>query len=398
MGPERSAVNRRAKAGLPCWTSLLSFGAAILVALLCAPGGSAAPREVPSRTYDLVITYAGTLQNSDMGGGYSSAVTLKFSMSQSVEVEFPAYGVGAGGAGTAKITDTGPASFSASGSVTSSIENGDNCTISAPSAPNVNAGVTSGSVTSGKDTIDASAAMPLSVSQPGNSGGLVLSGSNDNCADLDTAGLAPDPPAQYALAYQSAELPMVADINVSKIPYSKSFPVQWTTADSTGGTDTVQISDDFTVTGACSTSTSGMSCSCPNPADDPLPAEAQKAADSIFKKWVDPGDEAENQIKGFGARIRREFPDDRTERKLLINREFEKLTARLKRLYPRVKRDLEAAQARDIAHAKCPHVKQKIREIYSKKLAALDTDYEGDLRFLANEVIATVSGGCGCHT
>ncbi len=231
------------------WPCGLIAGAALAFTLLSAVGASAGTGATATTAYNLVLTYAGAIQNSYTSESYSSDITVNFSESQPVEVKFPYSGSGGGGAGTAEITDTGPATLTASGSISSS--GNDNCSISAGSTADVNVLVNSGSVDDGKDTIDASAAMPLSVAQPGNPGGLTLSGSNDNCADRDTAGLAPSAPAQDALAFQSAELPMISNLDMSQLPYSKSFPVQWTTTDSLGGTDQVTITDKFTIVGSC---------------------------------------------------------------------------------------------------------------------------------------------------
>lgn len=233
----------------------------LAAAVLWVADVSAASDTVPSHTVDLVLSYAGMYQDSYTNGDRSSAVTLKFAESQQLEVAFPLAGVGAGGAGTARVVSTRPITLSVSGSITGTDPDSppDDCTISAGSTANVVLAFNSGSVDRGKDTLEASAGIPLNLGDSSSPGPIVVSGSNYNCADVtDGIAIAPhdylNPPPggfQDEPAWQSSELPTIADVDAGKLPYSKSFPAQWTESDSLGGTERVTITDTFTVAGAC---------------------------------------------------------------------------------------------------------------------------------------------------
>ncbi len=242
MGARGSVVNRLGNIGLVRAMRWLSVGAVIVGALLWCVEASAGVGNQPTKNYDVVLSYSGTLQYT-VSGAYQENVSLKFSESQAVEVKFPVAGIGAGGAGTAEFTDKGAPSFTASGSLTSTSadpSSPDNCSISASNAaasmfvPNVE----SGSVDSGKDTLVVQAAMPVSIAEQGTPGAVVLSGTNNNCAD-------------HYLALASVTDPQIVDaattgieIDMSKLPYSKSFNVQ-----STSGGGQLSVNTKFTATG-----------------------------------------------------------------------------------------------------------------------------------------------------
>lgn len=218
-----------------------------------------------TRTFNVVIAYTGEYHELYTNGGFTVAVSLTFDESRPVELKF-------GGGAYLQGTE-GPVSLGATGTITSSKPGDpnfmpDNCTISAAGTSSVNLGVMSGDekITGGsaKDTVNVGAGLPQSV---GNGGQLTVSGTNNNCFFDTTEGaeVAPydfmNPPPggfQGGASYNAAQLPTATGVDVSKLPFSQSFPVDFTQTDSTGGTDHVTISDTLSITGLCSAGASAI--------------------------------------------------------------------------------------------------------------------------------------------
>jgi hypothetical protein len=411
---QRRSAWRGVQAGRWC-----AGGVVLVLALglfvLAGPAVGSAGRAAGTSTYDVVLDYSGTYQGEDVGR--SDDVTLKWDESRPVTLTF--------GDGAYQTVNQGPAMLTASGSIvgqgpSDAGNEADACTISAAGPENVALDVTSGNETtdggSVVNTIDVQAGLPSTVSSFGQQ--LVVTGNNDNCFAGTYGGdsvIGGGPGGDCQAAFQSAEIAMGNDIDLGKLPFAKSFPV-----DCSNDGEHVSVTDSLTVTGSCGPSASGsardavasseaMSCSvCPNPADDPLPGQARRRGEDITGEiWGggrDPkqGDSyLEQLMKDYARKLRREYPvldgPDREERKRLANEERDKLDKELARLRDETIRGLDSAETQDVARAMCPETKQEIHLIYTRWKKSLDEDYEGDLKFIANEVIGAVNLFCGCH-
>ncbi len=140
---------------------------------------------------------------------------------------------------------------------------------------------------------------------------------------------------------------------------------------------------------------------CPNPADDPLLREADnRAADIESNTYEDPEQRAIRALLKFGGRVRLEFPlktpRQRAERKRLMNEAKRKFDSVVEKAYNETEIALGKAESQDVARARCPDVKQKIREVYQRRLKDLAEEKQTDLAFAASKVVGVINLGCGC--
>jgi hypothetical protein len=219
------------------------------------------------QSYDVTLHNSGQLTDSYTRGTFSFGITLTYDESVPVTVQFR-NGVYIG-------TTYGPVTFTASGSITSANSDPsvtgfspDNCTISASSAKaakvNVESGRTSQPGGMGDHIIDLQGGLPLSA---GSGGYLVVTGSNENC-DTDTAGgitvepydfvHPPENGWQGGAAYSEAAN-WETEANLDHLPFSQSFPVDFTQNDTDGGTDHVTVSETVSITGVCSATATSAS-------------------------------------------------------------------------------------------------------------------------------------------
>ncbi|MGB0092094.1 MAG: hypothetical protein WBP81_06125 [Solirubrobacteraceae bacterium] len=209
-----------------------------------------------------------------------------------------------------------------------------------------------------------------------------------------------------ARAFGEAEAPEVS-LGLPTRPFSRDFPAQ---GSDPRDTESLQASFRVTACGRAAAGRESSSCSaCPTPADLRLVALAEQSALDIFDNvWQGDGTgrdgRAEStlvEIKRFAKKVGREYPRadgrDREQRKRLMSAEFAKLKRKLNRLRRNAERAFDSAQARYLKAVRCPEAKQKIRDAYAKQRSAIDRDYRGDVKFLANEVIGGVNLFCGCH-
>jgi hypothetical protein len=247
-----------------------------------------------------------------------------------------------------------------------------------------------------------------------NSGYFIQSSAPDDshCASPAATGGPGFVSPEQAIKAEASASPAEGSIKLPGGSYSKAYNASGSDAQTTETFHAVLV-----VTAGCTRgknadaiASSATACgSCPNPADDPLPGEAEHRALEIWSDHFE-GDglgkdglaeSALHNIKSLGKRLRREFPlktdDDRAERKRQINAGADIADNQIDRAYEKAKRDLADAEARDLARAKCPGTKEKIREIYKKQSESMETERADDLKFVANEVVGTVNLFCGCH-
>jgi hypothetical protein len=155
---------------------------------------------------------------------------------------------------------------------------------------------------------------------------------------------------------------------------------------------------------------------CPNPSDNRLIAEAEVAAGELFhddfqgssvghRHGVITGDRLAEYailaIKAAAAAVKREFPlktpEDRANRKRMMNKEARKLDDLLARVRQTALAKANAAEASFLARLVCPDADQKIRAVFGKLIAEIEDAYQADRRYIANEVVGATNLFCGCH-
>jgi hypothetical protein len=247
-----------------------------------------------------------------------------------------------------------------------------------------------------------------------NSGYFIQSSAPDDshCASPAATGGPGFVSPEQAVQAEASASPAQGSIKLPRGSYSKTYSASGSDAQTTETFHAVLV-----VTAACTPgknadaiASGATACgSCPNPADDPLPGEAEHRALGIWSDHFEGNglgkdglaESALHNIKIQGKRLREKFPlktdGDRAERKRQINADARIADEQIERAYEKGKRDLAHAEAEDLARAKCPGTKAKIRAIYEKQSESIDAERAGDLKFVANEVIGTVNLFCGCH-
>ena len=247
---------------------------------------------------------------------------------------------------------------------------------------------------------------------------------------------AADPPFGWAssiasqaqeAAYSAAFEPNLA-ISGTSNPVSASFNYSFTEpleGDVGTGSITDTIASTFTINTSSATQTpppcgsddmisqrsaagaQGDECTCPDPADDVVLADALNAAEQITSDFEgkgtghDAGAESQTAIMNRWSHQllkRYPLPDlDRADRTRLAEQEAKKLDATLKGLLRKAISAANKAEARYVARAHCPEVKAKIHERYNQLRSDLRREYADDVQFIERGVLADIKGGCGCH-